>query len=786
MTRELVNEPGIDAAQLLQALGEGVYGLDCEGRTTFVNAAAERMLGWTAGELIGQLQHVVVHHSRPDGSAHRIEDCPVHGVLRTGRAARVDHDVFWSKDGRPVDVEYIATPVFDHDRVTGAVVAFRDVTAEEGLRREADRRLELLNHAQSIARLGSWEWDVVNDTIEWADETYRIFGLTPGTPLKLETYSGRIHPEDLPGLTETVQRALASGEPYNVEHRVIRPDGVCRRVASYGRPVRDERGHVVRLRGVVQDITERVEIERRAQALEGVETARDEADQDRARLHRILREAPAMICVTSGPDHIIEMLNRRFEDNIGSRYVIGLPIREAFQEASVGDLFFDLMDEVFASGEPYFGYQARSMRDDDGDGFPEAEVYSDFVIQPIYGRSGVEGILLHAVDVTAQVQAQRAMQRHATELAENEARLRLALEAGHMGSWEWELASDTIMWTPTLERMHGLEPGTFGGTVRDFEARIHPDDRDRVRAAIRRTIRKQTPLHLEHRIVRPDGVTRWIEKRGTILRDDFGRPIRIAGVSLDVTERRESEEALRRSLASLQRLTRTLERNNKELDQFAYVASHDLKAPLRGIANLSQWIEEEIGDAVTDQAKEYLGLLRGRIHRMEGLIEGILSYSRAGRAKHGAENVDVKALLDDIVELISPPEGAEVRIEGEMPVLHTERLPLQQVFQNLITNALKYAGGSGARVVIRATDEGSLYQFTVQDNGPGIAPDYHEKIWGIFQTLNPRDKVEGTGIGLALVRKIVENKGGRAWVESEEGSGATFHFQWPKNEEIEA
>lgn len=663
MTRELVNEPGIDAVQLLQALGEGVYGLDRHGRTTFVNAAAEQTLGWKAEELIGQLQHETVHHSHLDGSPHPIEDCPVHRVLTTGEAIRVDHDVFWSRNGEPVHVEYVATPLFDNGEVCGAVVAFSDVSAEHQLRSEAEQR---------------------------------------------------------------------------------------------------------------------------AQALEGAESARDQADHDRARLHRILREAPAMICVTSGPQHTIEMLNRRFEDNIGSRYVIGLPIREAFQEASVGDLFFDLMDEVYSSGEPYVGYQARTMRDDDGDGFPEAEVYSDFVIQPIYDRGGVEGILLHAVDVTAQVQARNAMQRHAAELAKSEARLRLALEAGHMGSWEWEIATNRLQWTPTLERMHGLEPGTFGGTSADLEKLIHREDLPRFRAAIRRTIKQHTPLHVEHRIVRPDGSVRWIEKRGTIMRDDFGRPVRIAGVSLDVTERRENEETLRRSLASLQRLTRTLERNNKELDQFAYVASHDLKAPLRGIANLSQWIEEELGDAVNDQAREYLSLLRGRIHRMEGLIDGILSYSRAGRAKHGAEDVDVAALLKEIIELVAPPEGAEVTVDGPMPVLHTERLPLQQVFQNLITNGLKYAGGSSAKVTIRSTDAGAAYEFTVADNGPGIAPEFHEKIWGIFQTLNPRDKVEGTGIGLALVRKIVENKGGRAWVESRPGAGATFHFLWPKNEENDA
>ena len=785
MTRELENVQAIDPIQLLQALGEGVYGVDLEGRTTFLNPTAERALGWTLGELAGRVQHEVVHHSHLDGTPHLITACPVHRVMTTGRPARVASDVFWTKDGKPVPVEYIATPVSENGRITGAVVAFRDITQEQIARRESLMHQQLLAEAQAIARLGSWEWDIAQDRVAWSDETYRIFGFEPGTPVDLAAYSARVHPDDLQILQAAVGRALENGEPYRLQHRVVRPGGSESLVSSHGQAVRNDAGQVVKLRGVVQDITDIALAETKARAYDDEQAAREQADRERARLQRILREAPAMICVTQGPDHVIEILNRRFEDSIGSRYVVGLPIREAFQETSVGDLFFDLMDEVYASGEPYVGYQARSMRDDDGDGFPESESFSDFVIQPIYGRDAVEGILLHAVDVTAQVRAEREMRQHAAALEEGELRLRLALEAGHMGSWEWDVKTDAIAWSAPLERIHGLEPGTFGGTVADFEACIHPDDVKRVRAAIRRTIKRQVPLHLEHRIVTPAGATRWVEKRGTILRDAFGQPLRIAGVSLDITERREKDDALRRSLASLQKITKALERNNRELDQFAYVASHDLKAPLRGIANLSQWIEEEIGSGISDQAKEYLGLLRGRIHRMEGLIEGILSYSRVGRTTQGAERVDTGALLHDVIELVSPPEGAEIAVQDGMPTVHTERLPLQQVFLNLIANALKYAGGPEARVTVTWADGGEFVQFTVRDNGPGIAPEYHEKIWGIFQTLQPRDKVEGTGIGLALVRKTVDNKGGRAWIESEPGHGAAFHFLWPKSEDTE-
>lgn len=262
-----------------------------------------------------------------------------------------------------------------------------------------------------------------------------------------------------------------------------------------------------------------------------------------------------------------------------------------------------------------------------------------------------------------------------------------------------------------------------------------------------------------------------------------GETFGIMAHAVDVTSQVRARHEVEDKAEELQRLTRELERSNKELDQFAYVASHDLKAPLRGIANLTQWIEEDLGDRVTGESKEHMQLLKGRVHRMEALIDGILAYSRAGRVRERPARIDVGALLAEIIELLSPPPDMQVVVDAGMPVLEAERVPLQQVFMNLIANAIKYTTRSDARVEIRAEPEGEFYRFAVSDNGPGIAPQYFEKIWQIFQTLAPRDRVEGTGIGLSVVRKIVEARGGRAWVESEPGRGSTFYFTWPNQQE---
>jgi PAS domain S-box-containing protein len=291
---------------------------------------------------------------------------------------------------------------------------------------------------------------------------------------------------------------------------------------------------------------------------------------------------------------------------------------------------------------------------------------------------------------------------------------------------------------------------------------------------------------VENRYIRKDGELVWVNLTVSLLREQNGSQF-LMGVVEDIRERKQAEESLRLraeelnwTANSLAKTTNVLIKRNQELDQFAYVVSHDLKAPLRAIANLSSWIEEDLSDSMTEDTLHQMNLLRGRVHRMEGLIEGLLQYSRVGRMQVASETVKVEKLLAEIIDSLAPPSGFEVKVEPGMPTFVTEKLALQQVFANLISNAIKHNRGESGHIKISVKELDDFYQFSVADDGPGIAPQYHDKVFVIFQTLEARDKVENTGIGLSLVKKIVEGQGGSISLESAEGEGATFRFTWSK------
>jgi len=326
----------------------------------------------------------------------------------------------------------------------------------------------------------------------------------------------------------------------------------------------------------------------------------------------------------------------------------------------------------------------------------------------------------------------------------------------------------------------------------------------------------------EKEYLRSDGALVPLRLNGVLVTDRDGEEF-IWSIVEDITERKQSEEALhktrdeletrvqertaelvrinrelsrevaerRRAEHELQDLNETLEqrvaqrtteakRRAEELEQFAYVTSHDLKAPLRGIANLADWLQEDLAGKLSEDTVEQFVLLRDRVGRMQMLIEGLLEYSRVGRTHGTAQLVDTGVLLEETLDMLSIPADVVVDIAPGMPTLNTDRLRLGQVFANLVGNAVKHHTGSQAHVWVTVREKKRFYEFSVADDGCGISPQYHEKVFMMFQTLTPRDVGNDSGIGLALVKKIVEEQGGSVSLESEEGKGSTFRFTWPK------
>lgn len=221
-----------------------------------------------------------------------------------------------------------------------------------------------------------------------------------------------------------------------------------------------------------------------------------------------------------------------------------------------------------------------------------------------------------------------------------------------------------------------------------------------------------------------------------------------------------------------------LTNKNKELDQFAYVVSHDLKAPLRGIDNITKWLDEDHSSELSPEVRTKIELIKGRVSRLENMINGLLEFARIGRTKRSLTSVDVQILLDELVDMLVP-ESFSVTIEGQMPTLITEKLRLEQVFGNIISNAVKYNNKDKGQIIISSKNIGEYYEFMVSDNGPGISPNYHEKIFMIFQTLKERDAFESTGVGLAIVKKIIDDQKGKIVVKQSDSGGTTFVFTWP-------
>jgi PAS domain S-box-containing protein len=304
---------------------------------------------------------------------------------------------------------------------------------------------------------------------------------------------------------------------------------------------------------------------------------------------------------------------------------------------------------------------------------------------------------------------------------------------------------------------------------------LHPPERieGEFSDTFKQHLKEKQGQTLETQVVTKNGEIKDVTIKASLI--EVGGKKLMQAIFQDITDYKKAEE---RQV----QLLKELESANRELKDFAYVASHDLKAPLRGIKTLAEWLSADYADKLGQQGKEQMGLLLRRVERMHNLIEGILQYSRVGRVTENLAAVNLNKLMSEIIDTLAPPANITITVETELPTIESEPTRIGQVFQNLMSNAIKYMDKPQGQIKVSCVEEDGFWKFGVADNGPGIEEKHFEKIFQIFQTLAPRDDFESTGIGLTITKKIVELYGGKIWVQSKVGEGSTFFFTLPKQE----
>jgi len=351
------------------------------------------------------------------------------------------------------------------------------------------------------------------------------------------------------------------------------------------------------------------------------------------------------------------------------------------------------------------------------------------------------------------------------------------LDLSHDGIMVRELDGQVRFWSHGAEEMYGFSKQEAAGKIsHELLHTLFPQPLAGIEADLAVSGRWEGELGHTAR----DGAHIVVDSRWVLQKFGNGNANRVFEINSDITQRKRAEaESLKN--------TEALMRSNENLDIFAYAASHDLKAPLRVICNAAKWLEEDLAPHLTGATRENMALLRGRAARMGKLLDDLLEYSRIGRTsdKQNAEILCADELLEDILQLLSPPGEFAVCAGSTLTGVRVNRMPLQQVLINLISNAIKHHDKKTGRIDVSVRDLGTQLEFAVRDDGPGIPEQFQEQVFKMFQTLKPRDKVEGSGMGLAMVRKYVEVSSGVITLESAAGQGCTFRFTWPKLEQVE-
>lgn len=701
-----------------------------DGYFTKINPAACELLEYTEQELLSAPLFTFVHKDDLTRTADTLQS------LLEGKPVFYFENRYITKSGGVKWLAWTAAPASESDLVFAVA---KDITDKKNLEGSFEK-------AMRLARMGNWEYDTVTDKIYWSQITKEIHEVAdnyePDISGAIQYYKSGF---DRGTIISAMKKSRELGEPWDAEVRIITAKGNEKWVRTIGE-AEFAGGQCVRLYGSFQDIDAR----KRAEI--GIQKTLLEKNE-----------------ILESIDDAFFAVDRNWKITYWNRMaekVLGKPKDRVLGK----NLWAEYYDAI---NTPFFTNYHRALEENKPQHFEAfyEQLTAWFTVSAFPSERGLS---VYFKDITERKKAEQ-------EIWLSNERYRMVTAATNDAIWDWDIKNQKVFWGEGFERIFGIGLSAIPDNISGRKMFIHPEDWDDLDLVLDKTISDKKVKHweYEYRIQRSNGSFASVFDRAIIIRDEQGEAVRMVGAVQDLSERKKYEESLKLLNENLEQYARELSISNKELEQFAYVASHDLQEPLRMITSFLTQIEKKYSPIIDERGKTYIRFAVDGAKRMRQIILELLDFSRVGRTEEKLEEFALTEVVEEIMALYrkSIEEKSAVIRYDKLPYITGYKTPVRQVLQNLISNSLKYSkNGVIPEIRISAEDKHSFWLLSVSDNGLGIDPEYHEKIFIIFQRLHNKDEYSGTGMGLAISKKIVENLGGKIWVDSKEGEGSTFYF----------
>ncbi|MDO1449033.1 PAS domain S-box protein [Rhodocytophaga aerolata] len=672
--------------------------------------------------------------------------------------------------------------------IIGVIQVANEVTNSVKARQKAERNEEVLKVALEAGKMGTWHEDLIVGTTTRSIGYDQIFGYAEAVPeWNFPILLAHVAPEDRAMVKEIYQQALVTGY-LDCQMRIRRADKQICWIHLKGEASFNIKGVPTALSGIVMDITAQKQAAERETQVIREQAARQEAEKQWKLLQEIFMDAPAMICTFTGPDHIFDLVNPLYQQLFSNRQLQGKTILEALPELK-DQPFKTILDNVYKTGETYIGNEVRVNIDRFNNGTRE-EIYVNFIYKAMHDVTGkINGILVFAYEITEQLLARK-------KIEQSEQNLRLALEAGKMGTWQLDLQTNESIRSLQHDQLFGYTSLLPHWGLEQFVNHAEPAEQPRVQELFKKAL-TTGELNAEIQIRRTDGTTRWLVLRGQTFYEEKV-PTRMAGVVMDITDKKVDEEKLQslsQELASTnEKLAATNEallsnnealkisneqlgKVNVDLDNFVYAASHDLKSPVNSLKGLLALFRKRMNGKLDEDALHVTSLIDESITRLSRTVEDLTQIAKVQRNLDDKREtvyfsdilVDIKADLQDTIQ----EAGVEIQEKVEVASVVYSRQNVRSILFNLLSNAIKYRSTERpAKISIDTKLVNNQVMLSITDNGLGLSALQQQNLFTMFRRFH--DHVEGSGVGLYMIKRMLENNGGSIAVESIENEGSTF------------